>query len=71
MKRTSAKLKTMQQSNKWDIAGEGYQYIKYLGDREHLLQNIDGELEVWFTNKSHAGYGLIYKNTHLEFARSL
>lgn len=28
------------------------------------------ELEVWVANKNHASYGLIYKNTHLEFAHS-
>jgi len=61
----------MNQSNKWNIAKEGYQYIKYLGNREHLLRDINGNLEIWFSNKNHASYGLIYKNTHLEFARSL
>ena len=48
----------------------GYTYIKYLGDRTHLLKASDGNIEVWFTNKNHASYGLIYKNTHLEFAHS-
>ena len=45
----------------------GYTYIKYLGDGKHLLEEIDGEPEIWFANKNHANYGLIYKNTHLEF----
>ena len=55
----------------------GYTYIMYLGinhvsgDKSHLLRNIDTVInEVWFSNKNHAGYGLIYKNTHLEFAHS-
>ena len=48
----------------------GYQYIAALGHGEHLLKNEDGGHEVWFANKNHASYGLIYKNTHLEFARS-
>jgi hypothetical protein len=56
--------------NKWDMAKEGYTYLKYLGNKEHLLQNIDGNCEVWFANKNHASYGLVYKNTHLEFAHS-
>ncbi len=47
----------------------GYTYIKYLGDKYHLLRDPDGITEVWFSNKNHASYGLIYKNTHLEFAR--
>lgn len=47
-----------------------YQYIRYLGNLEHLLQNkTTGNLEVFFSNKNHASWGLIFKNTHLEFAR--
>jgi hypothetical protein len=54
-----------------------YQYIRYLGNGEHLLLDLsakpdyDYRYEVWFSNKSHASYGLIFKNTHLEFARSI
>lgn len=52
----------------------GYIYIKYLGQGQHVLENIRARkpytFEVWFSNKNHASYGLIYKNTHLEFARS-
>lgn len=48
----------------------GYEHIKTLGNGEHLLKNIDtNKFEVWFANKNHASYGLIYNNTHLEFAR--
>jgi hypothetical protein len=49
----------------------GYTYIKYLGDGEHLLRNSDGVNEIFASNKSHASWGLKYKNTHLEFCRSL
>jgi hypothetical protein len=45
----------------------GYKRIKALGDGQHVLQDADGKLELWFNNKNHAGYGIIYKNTHLEF----
>lgn len=46
----------------------GYKYIKYLGNKEHLLKNQStGEEEVFFTNKNHASWGLVFKNTHLEF----
>ena len=48
----------------------GYKHIKQLARGEHLLQNEDGKFEVWFANKNHASYGLIYKNTHLEFGRT-
>ncbi len=57
--------------NKYSIKGEGYSYIKYLGEGQHLLEDINGNIEMWFSNKNHASYGLIYKNTHLEFARTL
>jgi hypothetical protein len=36
------------------------------------LKDIETDkLEVWFANKGHASYGIIWNNTHLEFARSL
>lgn len=47
-----------------------YTYYKKGIENEHFLKNEDGEIEVWFNNKNHPSYGLIYKNTHLEFARS-
>ena len=48
----------------------GYRHLRTLGGGEHLLLNDPtDEVEVWFNNKNHAGYGIIYKNTHLEFAR--
>jgi hypothetical protein len=28
----------------------------------------DGLYELWYPNKNHAGYGIKYKNTHLEFS---
>ena len=39
--------------------------------REHFLKNEDGKVEIWVSNKNHAGYGIIYKNTHLEFCSTL
>ncbi len=49
----------------------GMKYIRSLGDGEHLLEDDTGKREIWFNNKSHASYSLIFKNTHLEFARSV
>jgi hypothetical protein len=46
----------------------GYTYIKNMGNKSHLLIGPEGITEVWVCNKNHASYGLIYKNTHLEFA---
>lgn len=49
----------------------GYRMIASNAQGEHLLSNSEtGEFEIWFNNKNHASYGLIYKNTHLEFARN-
>ncbi len=49
----------------------GYVYVCY--DREtglHVLRSTDtGKLELWGVNKHHASYGLIWRNTHLEFIR--
>lgn len=48
----------------------GYRYVCKLTENEHLLENEDGEKEVWFNSKNHVSSGLIFKNTHLEFART-
>jgi hypothetical protein len=31
----------------------------------------NGKCELWFSNKNHASYGIKYKNTDLEFCRSI
>jgi len=47
------------------------EHIKTLGGGLHLLRDKEtGQLEIWVTNRCHAGHGLIYKNTHLEFCRT-
>lgn len=53
---------------KQTIKDAGYTYVRYsesLG--VHILKDESGKLELWGANKNHASYGLIYKNTHLEF----
>lgn len=59
--------------NKKTFKKAGYIHIKTLGHGYHVLEYIKGakpfQFEIWFSNKNHASYGLIYKNTHLEFAR--
>ena len=49
----------------------GYEFVRKLESGEYLLR-VSGtdDYEVWFANKNHASYGIKYKNTHLEFARS-
>jgi hypothetical protein len=55
-------------SNKETMKKAGYEYYKFIAKGEHVLKDIDtGRLEIWCTNKNHASYGIIYKNTHLEF----
>jgi hypothetical protein len=49
-----------------------YRYLNYLGQKQHSLLNLDtNKVELFFSNKHHSSWGLIYKNTHLEFASSL
>lgn len=49
----------------------GYKYVKY-DNGQHILLNTDTQsFEVFFANKNTASWGLIYKNTHLEFAHSI
>lgn len=50
----------------------GYQYLVKSDDGSHCLWNDHtGKRETWANNKNHASYGLIYKNTHLEFVREV
>jgi len=50
----------------------GYKHIETRLDGQHILEDIKtGKREIWGTNKNHASYGIIYKNTHLEFCYSL
>ncbi len=49
----------------------GYTYVKNLGDGEHLLKNSEGGLEIFAVSKNFAGWRLKFKNTHLEFCRSI
>jgi hypothetical protein len=45
-------------------------FSKELGG--HVLQDKEtGKNELWFANKNHASFGIRFKNTHLEFARSV
>lgn len=55
------------------LAQAGYQYAGF--NRQsgaHILREIStGKLELWAANKGHASYGITWRNTHLEFLRSL
>lgn len=56
--------------NKQTLKEAGYTYVRCLGPRVHLLKNNTGKLEVFIVSKNHASWGLIWNNTHLEFASS-
>jgi hypothetical protein len=49
----------------------GYVKAKSIGNGQVILTAESGKLELWFCNKNHASYGIKYRNTKLEFARSL
>ena len=53
---------------KWTLKQAGYTHYKTLSSGQHVLKCADGRLELWVCNRNHASFGLIYKNTHLEFA---
>jgi hypothetical protein len=58
--------------NKETLKDAGYKHIRSIGLGMHELEVIEtGKRELWGSNKNHASYGLIYKNTHLEFCRGL
>lgn len=50
----------------------GYKYIRSHGYNSHELENQNtGLREMWYANKNHASYGIVYKNTHLEFGYTI
>ena len=57
------------------IRQAGYEYVEYIPGVGHVLRDTDrkdtASLELWVANKNHASYGLIYKNTHLEYVRNV
>lgn len=64
-------MKTYSPALKQALKEAQYKYIRFV-DGEHILLDIrTGIYEVFCANKNHASWGLKYRNTHLEFARSL
>jgi hypothetical protein len=58
--------------NKETMREAGMSHVLTMGPGEHILRDEEtGKMEIWFANKNHASYGIIYGNTHLEFARSI
>ncbi|HCJ52976.1 MAG TPA: hypothetical protein DHV25_04650 [Candidatus Kerfeldbacteria bacterium] len=59
-------------ANRETLKQAGYTLAASLGDGEYILRESDtGKLELWFANKGHASYGIKYRGTDLEFARSI
>lgn len=54
------------------MAQAGFEYIRHVPGEGHLLRDREtGVTELWVANKNHASYGIIFKNTTLEFVRSV
>lgn len=51
----------------------GYEYLSYdPSTKEHTLLNKDtNKKEIFVASKHFAGWAIVYKNTYLEFCRSL
>lgn len=60
----------MKTSNRQHWKAAGYVSAVPQGNGQVLLTDSAGKREIWFCNKGHASFGLVYRNTHLEFARS-
>ncbi len=58
--------------NKETLSQAGYEYIRFdKASRLHILRDkLNGRLEGWTANKGHASYGLVFRNTELEFVTS-
>lgn len=61
------------QSNKVTMHEAGMEYSRFSKEMGgHVLRDKEtGKLELWCARKGHASYGIRYKNTHLEFVRSV
>ncbi len=59
--------------NKVTMHDAGMEYARFSKEMGgHVLRDVEtGKFELWFANKNHANYGIIFKNTHLEFGRSV
>jgi hypothetical protein len=54
--------------DKQTLKEAGYTHLETKGDGMHiLLDNNTNVKEVFVANKNFSGWGIIYKNTHLEF----
>lgn len=60
-------------SNKVTMHEAGMEYARFSKEfGGHVLRDIEtGKFELWTARKNHASYGIRYKNTHLEFVRSV
>lgn len=63
----------MKGTNFEKMSDANYIWVCYLPrDKYHILYNQTTHgYEIWFANKNHASWGLLYKNTHLEFIRDI
>lgn len=58
----------LKSSRKVTLKEAGMKHIQTLMHGRHILYDTETKnYEIWYSNKNHASFGLIYKNTHLEF----
>ncbi len=52
------------------IKQAGYKFHKWLNSGQAVFENLEtGELEIWFANKNHHGYGITWRGHDWKFAR--
>lgn len=65
------KKKYYHMNNKETPKQAGLRYVGMLESKMHIfIDCANNHYEVWGCNKYHGSYGLIWRNTHLEFCRS-
>lgn len=57
-------------NNYQTIKEAGYKYIEFSNGIHRLKNTQTNDIELFASSKYHAGWALIYKNTHLEFLRT-
>jgi len=66
-------MRKQPKQNKVTMHEAGMEYARFskeLGG--HILRDKEtGKFELWFANRNHASFGIRFKNTHLEFARTV
>lgn len=64
-------MSTATMSKRETLLEAGYKYVRFLGNRCHLLHDLTtGNLEVWASNPDVSSYAITMGSTALEFVRT-